>query len=140
MERTRIRTDQGQVQVWQSDYRQAKLGRYVATELEPRLGRYVATEHAHSSVATRLGRCLATELEPNSVTTYRPSTYTAWSLCSDRTLPKRQYDTNPCILVYSLNSISHRPRLCYSMFPVTRSHQSNFTIKTAGSLLLSKKP
>ncbi|KAF2533744.1 hypothetical protein F2Q70_00029218 [Brassica cretica] len=25
-----------------------------------------------------------------------------WSLRSDRTLPERRYDTNPCILVYSL--------------------------------------
>ncbi|KAF3596752.1 hypothetical protein DY000_02022651 [Brassica cretica] len=87
-----------------------------------------------------LGRYVATELEPNSVATYRPSTYTTWSLRSDWALPKRRYDTNPCILVYSLNAISRRPWLNHSMFPVKRRHQSNLTIKIAGSLLLSKKP
>ncbi|KAF3554215.1 hypothetical protein F2Q69_00012905 [Brassica cretica] len=50
-----------------------------------KLGRYVATEHAHGSVAT-----------------LRSSSSQARSLRSDRTFPKRRYDTNPCILVYSL--------------------------------------
>ncbi|KAF3602349.1 hypothetical protein F2Q69_00033384 [Brassica cretica] len=137
-----LRSDRARAKAWslRSDRARIRLGRYIATELKPKLGRYVATKHAHSSLAMRLSRYLATELEPNSVATYRPRTYTAWLLCSDRALPKRQYDTNLCILVYSLNAISRRPRLSYSMFPVTRSHQSNFTIKTAGSLLLSKKP
>ncbi|KAF2615872.1 hypothetical protein F2Q70_00012066 [Brassica cretica] len=68
-----------------------------------RLDRYVATKHAHGSAATdraciQLGRYVATKLEPklgryvgikldpSSVATYRPSTYTAWSLRSDRAL------------------------------------------------------
>ncbi|KAF2570031.1 hypothetical protein F2Q70_00003320 [Brassica cretica] len=51
---------------------------------------------------TRLGPYVATELQPSSVATQRPSTYTAWSLRNDRNFPKRRYDTNPCILVYSL--------------------------------------
>ncbi|KAF2575040.1 hypothetical protein F2Q70_00002752 [Brassica cretica] len=46
-----------------------KLGRYVATGLEPKLGRYVVTEHSLGCyVATELegllGRYIATELEP----------------------------------------------------------------------------
>ncbi|KAG5374146.1 hypothetical protein IGI04_042533, partial [Brassica rapa subsp. trilocularis] len=62
-----------------SDRARAKLGCYIATELEPKLGRYIATERPFRS---------------------RPSVRPAWSLRSDRALPKRRYDTNPCILVY----------------------------------------
>ncbi|KAF2552311.1 hypothetical protein F2Q68_00034545 [Brassica cretica] len=51
-EQTRIRADHEQARVWRLDHGQAKLGRYVATKLEPKLGRYVATELEPSSVAT----------------------------------------------------------------------------------------
>ncbi|KAG5397803.1 hypothetical protein IGI04_019617, partial [Brassica rapa subsp. trilocularis] len=52
-----------------SDRALVLLGRYVATELEPKLGRYVATERSSRSVAIDraifpLGRYVATELEP----------------------------------------------------------------------------
>ncbi|KAF3523628.1 hypothetical protein F2Q69_00047434 [Brassica cretica] len=40
-------------------YQTPVLGRYVATELEPKIGRYVATE-----LEPKLGRYVATELEP----------------------------------------------------------------------------
>ncbi|KAL0668451.1 hypothetical protein Bca4012_031155 [Brassica carinata] len=40
--------------VWslRNDRASVPLGRYVATELEPRLGRYIATEHPFRSVST----------------------------------------------------------------------------------------
>ena len=40
------------VQLLRSDRASVPLGRYVATELEPKLGRYVATERLFCSVAT----------------------------------------------------------------------------------------
>ncbi|CAG7876998.1 unnamed protein product [Brassica rapa] len=39
-------------------------------------------------------------LPPSSIATYRPSVRFVRSLHSDRALPKRRYDTIPCILVY----------------------------------------
>ncbi|KAF2591212.1 hypothetical protein F2Q70_00038365 [Brassica cretica] len=78
------------------------LGRYVATELEPKLGRYVATK-----------------LEPSSVAMYRPSVRSARSLRSDRALLKRRYNISPGILVYpSLLSPEDRsePISCFPPF------------------------
>ncbi|KAF2560026.1 hypothetical protein F2Q70_00011990 [Brassica cretica] len=40
------------VRLLRSDRAYVPLGRYVATELEPKLGRYVATERPFRSVAT----------------------------------------------------------------------------------------
>ncbi|KAF3593744.1 hypothetical protein DY000_02024893 [Brassica cretica] len=65
------------------------LGRYVATELEPKLGRYVATECSFRSVAmlrpiSELGRYVATERSPRSVAMLRSSVRLARSLRGDR--------------------------------------------------------
>ncbi|KAF2575347.1 hypothetical protein F2Q70_00003522 [Brassica cretica] len=92
------------------------LGRYVATELELKLGRYIATE-----LEQKLGRYVATERS------------SAWSLRSDRALPKRRYDISPCILVYpSMLSPEDRCKPI-SRFPASLSYRSNLTVKTADS-------
>ena len=69
-----------------------------------------------------LGRYTATELEPSSVATQRLSSVCfVRSLRGDRTLPKRRYDTNPCILVYpSMLSPEDRsePISCFQPFEV----------------------
>ena len=66
-----------------SDRASIPLGRYVVTDLEQKLSRYVATKPE-----PKLGRHVATERS------------SARSLRSDRAIPKRRYDINPCILVY----------------------------------------
>ncbi|KAF2574178.1 hypothetical protein F2Q70_00004357 [Brassica cretica] len=80
-----------------------KLDRYVATELEPKLGCYVATElgcYVATQLEQKLGRYIATELEPKLGRYLATEHSSAWSLRSDRALPKRRYDISPCILVY----------------------------------------
>ncbi|KAF3490188.1 hypothetical protein F2Q69_00053527 [Brassica cretica] len=62
-----------------SDRARIRLGRYVATKLEPKLGRYVATK-----LEPKLGRYVATEHERGSVSTYRPSSSQTRSLRIDR--------------------------------------------------------
>ncbi|KAG5388713.1 hypothetical protein IGI04_030254 [Brassica rapa subsp. trilocularis] len=83
-----------------SDRARAKLGRYVATELEPssrpsiRLARSLRSDRARA----KLGRYVATELEPSS----RPSIRLARSLRSDRARAKlgRYVATEPKLLGY----------------------------------------
>ncbi|KAF2617735.1 hypothetical protein F2Q68_00039506 [Brassica cretica] len=98
-ERTRNRTDHRQARVGQSDHGQAKLGRYVATELEPRLGRYVATELELNSVAVGVENGYdevnvqipaknkkheTSDKSSKKVATQRPNACSARSLRSDR--------------------------------------------------------
>ncbi|KAF3535285.1 hypothetical protein F2Q69_00022500 [Brassica cretica] len=75
----------------------APLGRYVATEHEPKLGRYVATE-----LEPKLGRYVATEHSSARSLRSNRARAKVRSLCSNRALPKRRYDIIPCILVYPL--------------------------------------
>ncbi|KAG5389542.1 hypothetical protein IGI04_031083 [Brassica rapa subsp. trilocularis] len=71
-----------------SDRAIVPLGRYVATELEPKLGRYVAT-----GLEPKFGRCVATEL-------FRTST-----------------DINPCYLLKTVASSVHVNRRYEFRFP-----------------------
>ena len=69
----------------------------------------------------KLGHYVATERPSRSVAPQRPSVLSVRSLRSDRALPKRQYDTNPCILVYpSVLSPEDRsePISCFPPFEI----------------------
>ncbi|KAG5373880.1 hypothetical protein IGI04_042797 [Brassica rapa subsp. trilocularis] len=72
-------TELSQARSLRSDRAIVPLGRYVATELEPKLGRYVATE-----LEPKLGRYVVTERSSRS----RPSDRPARSLRSDRARAK----------------------------------------------------
>ncbi|KAF3573364.1 hypothetical protein F2Q69_00059184 [Brassica cretica] len=110
-----------------SDRARIRLGRYIATKLKPKLGRYVATE-----LKPKLGRYVATKLKAKlgrygSVATKREN--------SPRTSIRHKFMHSRLLF----NAISCVPWLNHSLFLITRSHQSNFTIKTAGKNRLDKR-
>ncbi|KAF2555056.1 hypothetical protein F2Q68_00016115 [Brassica cretica] len=66
-----------------SDRTRAPLGRYVASEFEPRLSRYIAP-NVHSAWSLRSDQALARSLRSDRA----------------RALPKHRYNISPCVLVY----------------------------------------